>query len=238
MGHQRASSASALLSCILLTQQMVCTFASPVRPRNVQGVSIVLENTITTSTTESEAAAATTAPPAQPPSARSDMWQGYPQVQKLMDNVGPTGILTDLSMSNELPTALWNTTAVNMTEACHKYLAEHLSSTHDSTDSCAPTYVCDVADDYHRFPAVLIHAKCDSDRQCNNAEHTGLGRIPGSQGNCVANRQVTVVVLTFQSDARQSSGTDSTAAAVDPSGKWADHFDLLHIPIDCGCIAK
>ena len=235
MRRQRAL--SALLSSILLTQQLVCSFARPAEQlSSTQEVSFVQE------TVQSETAGTTTEPTPKPPSEPKRWWQKYPQGQSLYRQLGMDGYISEWMWSTSLPMSMWNTTAENITEECLKYLEQREArASRDTGAGCVAKYYCDVARDYRRFPAVLIRAECKSDQECNNAEHIGIGIVPNSIGNCLPYNQVDVTVLTFQPD--QEAGTDSATtneSAAEVKGKWVANYNVeyRYIPINCRCRAK
>ena len=227
----------ALSALILLKQQ---SFAGPIDSINSDALnSISTEGNDTDevgSTTSITVEAATT----QPPRPR-DMFDGYPEVMKLKMILGRSGLYRELQKSKALPTALWNTTANNLTEACHKYLKEHLPN--ENKDSCEASYVCDVQEDFHTFPAVLIRAECGRSR-CVNSYHNGIGIVEGSRGRCLPWSYASIVRIVFRPDEesrrsfQQQSGSEPDSAEEgneDQRGRWEWKDDI--IPINCRCRA-
>ena len=235
---------SALFSIILLKQQ---SFAGPINSINTD-----VQNSISTEGNDTDEAGSATsiaveAATTQPPRPR-DMFDGYPEVMKLKTILGRTGLYRDLQRSKALPTALWNTTADNLTEACHEYLRKHLPAEKDK--SCAASYVCDVQENFHMFPAVVIRAQCERSR-CVNSFHRGIGFVKGSQGSCQPWSQRLVTRLVFKPDeeivrhnVQLQSGSEPEEGIPDKDAQlksqqqgtweWTDDY----IPINCQCQAK
>jgi hypothetical protein len=152
------------------------------------------------------------------------------------------------------PTALWNSTATNKTAACQKYLRDN-GLDQPSTGSCAASYVCNVTENLHRFPAVLIHAECGgSESKCVDSYHTGLGFIDGSRGNCQpkSHHRVSFLVfkpqptaaLTAEEIANVQTRNATGSGVLEPTettvkqlkGEWTWYYEYL--PLNCQCKAK
>ena len=207
-------------------QQMVGSFASPIRnDSQVSTEASVAETATEVSTTTAE-------PPPTPPS--RDMYYGYPETFKLKYFIINQRL--DKKLRNKIPTALWNTTAENLTDACEKYLNENLRSAASKnaksaqSTGCAVSYVCDVQENKHRFPAILIKAKCEEESHCMDSFHTGVGIIDGSHGNCQAHPYSRISFLEFVPDSPES-GQGS-----EQSGNWVKKWDS--VPTNCQCLAK
>ena len=256
---------SALLFSVVFTQQMVGSAASPIRTNQdtldggSHDITVVKRTEGEYDVDMVEISPSTTQPPSDsgtPPS--PGMFDGYPESEKLKYRVYRSGMFWDLQSAKTLPTALWNTTAVNKTEACLKYLEKSRDTKNDS-ESCAPSYVCDVTENLRRFPAALIRAECEQESRCINSFHLGLGIVPGSRGSCQAFRHITVKTLVFRedqeppseipqsatveglagtqtSDLGAGSGAGELETELEPKGEWIWTNEL--IPIDCNCRAK
>lgn len=234
------------LSALILLKQQSC--AVPINGINSDALNSI--STEGNDTDEAGSATSTTVEAAttQPPRPR-DMFDGYPEVMKLKMILGRTGLYRELQWSKALPMALWNTTADNLTEACHKYLKEHLPA--EKEESCAASYVCDVQENFHKFPAVVIRAECESSR-CVNSYHNGIGVVDGSRGSCQPWSHVSITRIVFRPDeeARHStqlqSGSepdseeggkeDAQPGKTQQKGTWEWTDDV--IPINCRCRAK
>lgn len=228
--YNKTIALSALFYCILLMQR---------------GSAVPINSSATTleanSANEAEGITTDDATTTQPPRPR-DMFDHYPETMKLKTMVGRTGLYRDLQRSKDLPTALWNTTADNLTEACNKYLREnHLTQTEGS---CAASFFCDVQENFYKFPAVVIRAECEHSR-CTNSYHTGVGVVDGSQGSCQPWHHISVTRIVFKPEvegqrrsAQQSASTGegSSVAGTQQKGKWEWTDEL--IPISCRCRAK
>lgn len=233
----KQSASSALFICIaVLTQHTMLSSSVPV---------------VTTDTTS------TTAPPPTT-TQRPFTFDVYPESRTLMRKVITSGLYQQLRGGATLPagvqwspTALWNSTDTNKMAACHKYLRDN-GLDQPSAGSCAASYVCNVTENLHRFPAVLIHAECGgSESKCVDSYHTGLGVIDGSRGNCQAKSHHRVSYLVFKPaaptaeelasiQARNATGsgvpepTETTVTQL--KGEWVWYYEYL--PLNCQCKAK
>lgn len=225
---------TALSAFILLVQQISSGFASPI-PGDQN--SSVAQNV--SSSNEQINEPPTTSPPTEKP---RGIFEGYPEVAKLLELVGPTGLYQEWLKSRDLPRALWNTTATNMTSACHQYLIQNSLSTPTVDDAekggCATTYVCDVQQNMRRFPAVMIRAECEQNR-CENSLHllpSGKTIVPGSLGSCQS-LTTQMDVMVFQPERVQSrQSAEANGSTSEQRGEW--EYVSVPIPTNCQCTAK
>lgn len=251
----KQSASSALFFCLVLTQHILLRscLASPIistatTPGDMDRSSDTVDVNV------NDASQATTAPEPPPTTQRAFTFRVYPEYQKLMQKAYTSGLYQKLrggKTSASLPagiswnpTALWNSTAINKTAACQQYLREN-GLDRPSAGSCAASYVCNVTENLHRFPAVLIHAECGgSESKCTDAYHTGYGVIDGSRGNCQAKNHVRVKSLVFQphnsqptaASAPTGSGVLEPTETTAMKGEWNWNYEYL--PLDCQCKAK
>ena len=242
MAISKQSASSALFICIaVLTQHTMLSGSVPVVTTNPSGGTF-----------------STTAPP---PIAtqRPFTFDVYPESRTLMRKVITSGLYQQLRGGATVPagvqwspTALWNSTDTNKTVACHKYLRDNALD-RPSTGNCAASYVCNVTENLHRFPAVLIHAECGgSESKCVDSYHTGLGFIDGSRGNCQAKSHYRVSYLVFKPAAPtaeelaniQARNNATGSGVLEPTettvkqlkGEWIWYNEYL--PLNCQCKAK
>ena len=258
----KQSASSALFFCIVLTQHMLSScLAVPIITTSVE----IHSNSEGYVNEDSQSV--TTAPEPPPTlTQRPFTFEVYPEPQTLMRKVVTSGLYQQLRGGTTLPagvswspTALWNSTATNKTEACYQYLRDNgLDQPSTSTGSCAASYVCNVTENLHRFPAVLIHAECGgSESKCIDSYHTGFGLIDGSRGNCQAksHHRVSFLVFTPQPTAAPPATTEGVAniqsksatqgsGVLEPTGttlkqlkgEWSWYYEYL--PLNCQCKAK
>jgi hypothetical protein len=162
----------------------------------------------------------------------------YPEHQTLISRVISSGLYQQLSTPpadmSWSPTALWNSTANSKTAACHQYLRDN-GLDQPSAGSCAATYICNVTENLHRFPAVLIYAEC-SGSSCVDSYHTGLGTRVGSRGNCQPKSHHRVTFLVFKPQPTVALSGDEVANT-QLNGEWIWHRDE-YLPLNCQCRAK
>ena len=176
------------------------------------------------------------------PSNMAFTFEVYHEHQRLTQKAVTSGLYQQLREGAMLPadvswspTALWNSTATNKTAACHQYLRDN-GLDQPSAESCAASYVCNVTENLHRFPAVLIHAECSgSESRCTDSYHTGFGFIDGSRGSCQAKSHHRVSFLVFTPQPTAVSSAEEVANT-QLRGEWI--FEYEYLPLNCQCKAK
>ena len=262
----KQSASSALFFFIVLTQHIMLSgrcLASPVTTINPSDTDRSSDANADVHTDSEEASRETTTAPEPPPTTqRAFTFEVYPEYQALMRKVVISGLYQQLRGGTTLPagvswspTALWNSTAINKTAACYQYLKENglmdRQRPSGGAASCAASYVCNVTENLHRFPAVLIHAECGgSESKCIDSYHTGLGFVDGSRGSCQAKNHHRVSFLVFEPHPTQEVANIQTRNAtgsgvLEPKetttkqlrGKWNWQY-AEYLPLDCQCKAK
>ena len=254
---QKAS--SALFLWMVLAQQMIGScLASPIATNHGD------QNTVGEGNGAGEVTSIPSTTTTEPPPTAFS-FEVYPEYQKLMHKAYTSGMYQKLrggrmALPDSIswnPTALWNSTATNKTTACQQYLREN-DMDHPSAGSCAASYVCNITENLHRFPAVLVHAKCGgSESKCIDSYHAGPGYVDGSRGSCQAQHHVRIKVLVFRpSEVKTSSHNSPTTAAEEVAsiqksetgsgapettlkqlkGEW--NWSYEYVPLDCQCMAK
>ena len=256
----KQSASSALFFWIVLTQHIMFSSCLAIPITSPSDMDRSNDYVDVNTNSEGDVNDATTAPEPPPTTQRAFTFEVYPEYQTLMRKVVTSGLYQQLRGGATLPagvswspTALWNSTATNKTAACHQYLRDN-DLDQPSAGSCAASYVCNVTENLHRFPAVLIHAECGgSESKCIDSYHTGFGFIDGSRGSCQAKSHHRVSFLVFEPQPTAASSTEEVAntqksatgsGVLEPTettlkqlkGEWIWYYEYL--PLNCQCKAK